>query len=131
MNQRVMGPRYWMVLVAAVVLAFVPGTASSCSPGPCVDCASGPPPVGWRLSSIQSLVALALLIYMLYFGTSGLNPFLFIVELTCLVLGASLTTSLVRVSAFAYARPGFGFDPQLRATASGTPIPTPPPAHTR
>jgi hypothetical protein len=33
-----------------------------------------------------------------------------------LPLGALLTANLLRVSAFAYARPGFGFDPQLRAT---------------
>jgi hypothetical protein len=116
MNQRVMGPRHWMMLTAAVVLSFVPGTAFLVFAGPVRRLRFWAVAGALALSSIQSLLALALLIYMLYFSTSGLNPFLFIVELTCLVLGALLTANLLRVSAFAYARPGFGFDPQLRAT---------------
>jgi hypothetical protein len=131
MNQRVMGARYWMVLAAAVVLAFVPGTAFLVFAGPVRRLRFWAVAGALALSSIQSLLALGLLTYMLYFSTGGLNPFLFVVEFTCLVLGALLTANLVRVSAYAYARPGFGFEPQLRATASGTPIPTPPPAHTR
>ena len=123
MNQRVMGFRYWMVLAASVVLAFVPGTAFLVFAGPVRRLRFWAVAGALALSSIQSLLALAMLIYMLYFSTSGLVPLLFVVELTCLVLGASLTVNLLRVSAHAYARPGFGFDPGFRPSQSVTPVP--------
>jgi len=75
------------------------------------------------IATVQTLLALALLVYMLYFSTAGLNLFLFLIELACVVLGVLLAVNLVRVSASAYARPGFGFEARLRDDSPERPVP--------
>ena len=123
MNQRVMGPRYWLVLAGAVVLSFVPGTAYVVFAGPVRRLRFWAVVGALILASIQTVAALGLLVYMLYFSTSGLNGFLFLAELACFALGLLLAFNLQRVIASACARPGFGFDAQLRSGSPERPIP--------